>query len=128
MARKPKASKAIIEKLSASGVSPAEVMVETMRRLYKSHDKFMEQAELCFDDERKTLLLKMASDCMLEACEIAKNVAPYFHPKLQSVVVGGDEGAAPVQVELLGVDALRKLIRGRTPVVVPLSSVKPDNN
>ena len=125
MARRKKTSKEIIERLTETGISPAEVMVETMRRLYKSHDKYMEMAELTFDDDKRASLLKMGNDCLLEACEIAKNAAPYMHAKLQSVTVGGDEGAAPIQVELKGVDELRKLIRGK-PVVVPLVSVKPD--
>jgi hypothetical protein len=125
MARKRKTSKEIIEKLTEGGISPAEVMVETMRKLYKSHEKYMEMAELTFDDDKRMGLLKSASDCMVQACEIAKNAAPYLHAKLQSVTVGGDEGAAPIQVELKGVDELRRLIRGK-PVVIPLASVKPD--
>ena len=125
MARRKKTSKEIIERLTEGGISPAEVMVDTMRRLYKSQDKYLELAEMCHNDDDRTRYMKMASECMLEACEIAKNVAPYMHAKLQSVTVGGDEGAAPIQVELKGVDELRKLIRGK-PVVVPLVSVKPD--
>ena len=125
MARRKKSSKEIIERLTEGGITPAEVMVETMRRLYKSYDNYMERAELCHNDDERNSYMKSASACMLEACEIAKNVAPYMHAKLQSVTVGGDEGAAPIQVELKGVDELRKLIRGK-PVVVPLVSVKPD--
>lgn len=119
---KKRSSKEIIDKLS-DGVSPVEVMVKTMRRLYKEYDEVMEEAEMVRNDDHKASLLKHASACMTEACEIAKNVAPYFHPKLQTVTVNGDEDGGPVQFELRNVDELRRLIRGRT-TVVPIASVK----
>jgi hypothetical protein len=126
--RKTKTSKEIIDRLTEGGVSPVEVMVITMRRLYKDYDELMGEAEMCRNDDQKMSYLKQAGACMVEACEIAKNVAPYFHPRLQSVVVGGDDGAPPVQVELTGVDALRKLIRGKTAVVTQIAAVpKPEN-
>lgn len=123
MARKLKTSKQIIDQLSSEGVSPAEVMVKTMRRLHKTAEDLMDELEFCHSDEKRASILKLASECMEEACEIAKNVAPYFHAKQQSVVVSGDDEKPAIQVELKGVAELRKLIRGR-PVVVPLTSVK----
>jgi hypothetical protein len=111
---KVKVSKEIIDKLSESGVSPVEVMVNSMRKLFREYTDAEEQAELTNSQGEKEAILKQAKDSLTEACEIAKNVAPYFHPRLQSVTVAGDGDGAPISVELSNVDELRRLIRGGT--------------
>ena len=124
MARKVKTSKQVIDRLFLEGESPAEVMVKNMRRFNKAAEDLLDQAEMCHNDEKRATLMKMATECMQEASEIAKNVAPYFHPKLQSTTISGDDERPPVQYELRGVDELRKLVRGQSANVVPLTSVK----
>ena len=84
--KRTKLTRAIAEKAIAEGITPLEVMLKTMRKLW---------------DEKK----------MLEACAIAKECAPYLHPKLCSV-------SADVNVDVSGLlqlvaasDALRQGLR-----------------
>lgn len=58
----------------ASGITPLEVMLEAMNK---------------FRDEGQ----------MLSACSVAKDAAPYLHPRLQTIEHGGPDGG-PIQVSV----------------------------
>ena len=63
----------IADKALELGITPLEVMLETMRELYHEGKK-------------------------LDACAIAKDAAPYVHPRLQAIEHAGKNGDA-IQVE-----------------------------
>lgn len=67
--------------IRASGLTPLDYMLKTLR------------------NEKADPVLRM---------EAAKAAAPYVHPKLSSVTVGGDQ-AAPIRLESLSLDQLLKL-------------------
>jgi hypothetical protein len=116
-------SQEVLDKLSEDGVSPVEVMVLSMRRLYKEYDECLEQSEFSRSDATRESIMRYGKDCLREACEIAKNVAPYFHPRLQSVTVSGDD-ENPLAVELTNANDLRKFLRGGTTAIPPKSEDK----
>lgn len=113
-----KPSQEVLDKLAEDGVSPVEVMVLSMRRLYREYDDCVEQGEFSRSDRDKESIMRYGKDCLREACEIAKNVAPYFHPRLQSVTVSGDD-ENPLTIELANANDLRKFLRGGTAAVPP---------
>lgn len=82
--RKPgsttKKTREIAEKATAEGVTPLEVMLKVMRG-------FLERAEQMaqLDPAAGTELLK-------EAADVAKNAAPYMHPRLAAVEHTGKDG------------------------------------
>lgn len=59
------------EKALAAGISPLEIMAETMRALWKQ----------AVDPKGEVIDVKAAK----EACEIAQIAAPYMHPRLAAV-------------------------------------------
>ena len=66
------------EKLALSGIGPLEVLIQTMRHLWS-------QAI----DKSSGLLIDI--DKALEASELAKEAAPYMHPKLQAIQAEVDQ-------------------------------------
>src|ERR1700680_261267 len=98
--RKTKIRKDLLEEVASSGASPVEIMVLSMRMLYKQYESCEEQAMTVETDREKEGVLKYGKGCLVEACEIAKHVAPYFHPKLQSMTLAGDPEAAPIKMDL----------------------------
>lgn len=64
-----KKTRAIAEKAVNEGITPLEVQLETMRALWAEAKK------------GDTLDLEKA----IEACAIAKDAAPYIHPRLSSI-------------------------------------------
>ena len=74
----------IADEALKNGKTPLEIMLETMRELY-------EKAQTCLDettkkDEKaKAESAKMRIGFLREACEIAKDAAPYVHSKLANV-------------------------------------------
>lgn len=67
-----KKTREIADAAIASGITPLEVMLNAMRKL---------------NDEGE----------FLQACSVAKDAAPYIHPRLASVEHGGPDGG-PIQV------------------------------
>lgn len=106
-------SQVTLDRLAESGVSPVEVMVASMRTLYQRSAYCREQAELAYSDADRGRFLEEAIKCDEQACAIAKDVAPYFHPRLASVELKGDD-ENPLALELTSVDELRKFLRGGT--------------
>jgi hypothetical protein len=64
----------LTEEAAASGVTPLEVMLQTMRALWA----------------------KNTEEAHKQACEIAKDAAPYLHPRLSSQTIAGPDGEALV--------------------------------
>jgi hypothetical protein len=77
------AMKEALAAVSDEGLSPLEVMVKVMRH-------FLEMAENTKDPIERAVYMEKAS-------EHAAKAAPYMHPKLASVEVGG-RGGQPIQI------------------------------
>jgi len=81
-ARAARASKLTEALAAADGATPKDVMLRTMRDLVADADKAKSPAT-------RRRLMRAASD-------VAKDCAPYVHPKLQSIIhEGGDK---PIQI------------------------------
>jgi hypothetical protein len=104
--------KDLIDQLEKGGVSPVEVMVSSMRKLFKEYEEAEGEAEVSSRSQDKEAIMRYGKDCLKEACEIAKNVAPYFHARLQATTISGDGDKPPISVELTSVGELRKFLRG----------------
>jgi len=78
----------IANKLIQEGMTPLEVMIDTMRRLVQRADDIESGAIEADQDSIKY---------MLEASEVASKAAPYIHPRLAAVEHSGPDGA-PVQL------------------------------
>jgi hypothetical protein len=92
--RKPgvanKRTRAIVAAAAAEGVMPLEVMLQAMRAAHAAGD-------------------------LAAAAAFAKDAAPYLHPKLASVEVGGAPGLPPVPVEFVEVAGCGGAGPGGTP-------------
>src|SRR5215216_1702956 len=80
---KTKKTSALAKRLNVDGITPLEVMVETMRHHY-------------------------AAGNLNEAAAVAKDCAPYMHPRLNATTVSNKEGEA-FRVE----SGARELLLGR---------------
>jgi len=87
-----KKTREIADKAAAEGITPLEVMLRTMRALVGRFDALHAQAET--DEGRAAVPL----DLMVEASGIAKDAAPYMHPRLTATEISGP-GGGPVQTE-----------------------------
>lgn len=70
-------TKAVAVELALTGSTPLEVMMEAMR--------FYLQPPPIFNRDK--------------AVSIAKDAAPYMHPRLTAVAVGGNPGAPPIETK-----------------------------
>jgi hypothetical protein len=84
-------SREIADRLSATGVLPLEVMLAAMRDHYEAKR---------FD----------------KAAAVARDAAPYMHPRLASITHKGDDAAPPIRFSLeAAVAELQKAERDRDP-------------
>lgn len=85
--------------LTNADVKPLQVLLETMAARWNA------SKEATSPEEREKL--------RDQACAVARDVAPYFHPKLQATTLKG-EGDNPVKfvLDLASSDELRKAVRG----------------
>lgn len=60
---------------AAAGITPLEVMIQTMRKLWNDGDQ-------------------------MAACAIAKDAAPYMHPRLANIEATGKDGG-PMVIEII---------------------------
>lgn len=72
-------------------VTPLEVTLQTMGLFYHTGQKLLDQMDKEEDADKKSYLLRMAQDQMIESSEQAMQLAPYLHPKLQAVTLKGDD-------------------------------------
>lgn len=91
-----KRRKEVAEKAMAEGISPLDVMLTTMRALWK----------LAADDEGNVVNIGRA----MQANVVAKDAAPFLHPKLSATTLRGDEDA-PLSV----VAVERRIVRPNPP-------------
>lgn len=78
-----KRTREIADKAAAEGLTPLEVMLRTMRALVGRFDDLRAQAL----DEKERAAVPL--DLMVEASAIAKDAAPYIHPRLQAIEHSG---------------------------------------
>ena len=78
-------TRAIADAAAAAGITPLEVMINTMRALY---DRY--QALVAMAPEGTMLDLTLLKD----ASAIAKDAAPYMHPRLAAIEHTGADGGA----------------------------------
>jgi hypothetical protein len=84
-----KKTQALLEDAEKKGLTPLEVMLRVMRY-------FLDKADVTEDKDERAV-------CMEKASEHAAKAAPYLHPKLSSIEVGG--GAQPIVLEISQKDA-----------------------
>jgi len=80
-------TRAIANKAAAEGTTPLEAMLKTMVAFMDQAD----QAKKAGDDEKALKL-------MVSASSVAKDAAPYIHPRLQAIEHTG-AGGGPMQYE-----------------------------
>ena len=88
-----RSSRERLERISKTGVTPLDVLIEGMRKHYDAA-----QEALKVDDK------ETAAKCFREAKDFAKEAAPYLHPRLQAVQHTGKDGGA-VLVKITGSDS-----------------------
>lgn len=114
--RKPGSKKTRTMELAAAaaekGITPIEVMLDNMRHYYKQactahtaltalEDELQATGADAGEVADATQGLRALADVARRAAqESAKEAAPYIHPKLQSVTLGGDKDQ-PLTVELV---------------------------
>lgn len=79
--------------VAATGITPLEVMLKAMR-------EFHDEAQKARGEERRDLLIR--------AADLAKDAAPYVHPRLTAIAHSGPGGGAiphSVTVELVSARA-----------------------
>ena len=73
--RKPgsanKRTREVADKAAADGITPLEVMLNTMKALWED----------ALDDDGKLANIEKA----LAACSVGKDAAPYMHPRMQQI-------------------------------------------
>lgn len=127
---------AIVEAALADGRSPLEVMLANM-------GYFQDRAERAFNiysalttEERERpenrAVLKLSEDNRLTASGLAKEAAPYVHPRLAAIDVSGTEGGSmDVLLSMPAGDRQRKIaelmqrLGGRMPGVGPIIDARP---
>ncbi|MGY2048896.1 hypothetical protein [Methylobacterium sp. JK268] len=81
-------TRAIADLASASGLTPLSVMLEAMRFHHA-----LARSEIAKGDG---MMAKVASEAMVAAASVAKDAAPYMHPRLAPVPPQGSETADDV--------------------------------
>lgn len=76
-----KARKDLALRVASEGVTPLEIMTQTMRHLW----------------DEATAGDRLNLGKAMQACAMAEKVAPYMHPKLASTTLSGPDGG-PIQV------------------------------
>lgn len=74
----------IADRAMAEGITPLEVMLQSMRRCWDDAESF--QAKVAGGDKDAALVVMGARQA---ACAIAKDAAPYVHPRLAAVEHSG---------------------------------------
>ena len=112
--RKPgaatKKTREIADKAAAEGLTPLEVMLRTMHALVGRFDAIHAQAET--DEARAAVPL----DLMVEAAAIAKDAAPYVHPRLQAIEHSGGVTVRSLAEELAELNGAHGNAESRPPV------------
>ena len=86
--------------IAQAEITPLEVMLKTMAEIWN--------AAIAQEDPMERAKGQMA------AVSVAKDVAPYLHPRLQATTLKGDK-ENPLQLDLFDADALKAAVRGEAP-------------
>jgi hypothetical protein len=101
-----KRTREIAEVAAAQGITPLEVMMSAMMKLYKEagncshdhHDHGDKASE--HDDGHATMVAENRIKLLNMAATIARHAAPYVHPRLSAIEHTGKDGA-PLQSGVL---------------------------
>ncbi|KWT72245.1 MULTISPECIES: hypothetical protein [unclassified Variovorax] len=105
-----KKTREIADKAAEEGLTPLEVMLQTMRALVGRFDTLQKAART--DDERAAVPL----DFMIEASGIAKDAAPYIHPRLAAIEHSGEIKTRSLAEELAELNGAQSNTASRPPV------------
>lgn len=95
-----KKTREIADKAAVAGITPLEVMMDTMREYHAKAMAIAPGAAIEVNEEAITRL-----GLLTEASKIARDAAPYMHPRLQAMELSGKDGAPlnpPTQILLTG--------------------------
>jgi hypothetical protein len=104
-----KKTREIADRAAAEGITPLEVMLKTMRALVERAEKLGREKPVPGEKPAVTPL-----ELMVEAASVAKDAAPYMHPRLAAIEHSGPnggpiEGKTTLDVGSLSMDQLRAL-------------------
>jgi hypothetical protein len=88
---KQRLTERLIDKVVGMKVTPLEVMLNTMKLHYDSAQDALLARDVAEDRDVRESMLRHAKAEMNASSQVAEKVAPYLHPKLQSVVLKGDD-------------------------------------
>ena len=92
------------------GITPVELMLNAMREFNDEAEEAFELAtQLPADSKRRAELQSYGRTMISMAVDVAKDAAPYVHPKLNSTTISGDPDAP---LSILSADELKKFVRG----------------
>ncbi|MBU3611008.1 hypothetical protein ICN32_10630 [Polynucleobacter wuianus] len=99
-----KRTREIAEVAAAKGITPLEVMMNTMMELYKEANNCMRDhhghGDKANDDGHDTMITENRIKLLNMAATIARHAAPYVHPRLSAIEHTGKDGA-PLQSGVL---------------------------
>ena len=97
-------------KAALQGITPVELMLNAMREFNEEAEEAFEAASVVSDPRRKEELRSYGRTMIGMAVDVAKDAAPYVHPRLNSTTLSGDPDS-PLQI--LSADELKKFVRGK---------------
>ena len=98
-----KRTREIAEVAAAKGITPLEVMMNTMMALYKEAESCMphdDHGHKDKDHDHDTIITENRIKLLNMAATIARHAAPYVHPRLSAIEHTGKDGA-PLQSGVL---------------------------
>jgi hypothetical protein len=94
------------------GAAPAEVMLTSMRRFYARALTAQQRAAVAETEDLRADLERETDFALRLACDIAKDVAPYVHPKLNAIALAENKDAVAEAFELFNPEILRSKLLG----------------
>ena len=92
------------------GITPVELMLNAMREFNDEAEEAFSLANTCPQDSKRRAELQSYGRTMISmAVDVAKDAAPYVHPKLNSTTISGDPDAP---LSILSAEELKKFVRG----------------
>lgn len=99
-----KKTRAIADRAAGEGLTPLEVVLKTMRALVEASDKLEKKPKAPGEKQTTSPL-----DLMVEASSVAKDAAPYIHPRLSAVEHSGKVGMFDTKSDEELADEIRSL-------------------
>lgn len=134
--KKPKVEKAppvdprqIATRILQAGQTPLEIMCVHLGEFHNIAMKNLERMKLIDPNDEPDLHERLKEDyraAAFDAVHVAKEVAPFLHPKLASTEIWIDQPSPVVQrMELTTAEQLKRLIRGPAPPAIDVQE-QPD--